>query len=156
MGEFIFRDIIAKRGLADKFFVASAGTSDEEAATPSIRLPAVSWKSTRSPVRGSVRANSRAATIRNTIIYSAWKAATWAQILRIAGGDPENKVFRLLDFSARPRTLPTRGIREIFLPPMRISWTARKVFSDICSAKEKREKQEAAGEKVKKAKVVAS
>ena len=28
-----------------------------------------------------------------------------AQILRIAGGDPENKVFRLLDFSARPRDI---------------------------------------------------
>ena len=34
MAEFIFRDMVAKRGLGDEFFVASAATSREEIGNP--------------------------------------------------------------------------------------------------------------------------
>ena len=105
MGEFIFRDIIAKRGLADKFFVASAGTSDEEAGHPvypparrELEKHAISCagKRARQFTRGDYKEYD---------YILGMESRNVAQILRIAGGDPENKVFRLLDFSARPRDI---------------------------------------------------
>ena len=34
MAEFVFQDMVRKRGLADRFYIASAGTSDEERGNP--------------------------------------------------------------------------------------------------------------------------
>ena len=34
MAEFVFQDMVEKRGLADRFYIASAGTSDEERGNP--------------------------------------------------------------------------------------------------------------------------
>lgn len=105
MGEFIFRDLVEKQGMAEKFFIASAGTSDEEEGNP-VYLPARRELS----AHGIACEGKRAKQLKRSD-YKAYdyilgmESRNIAGILRIVGGDPENKVFRLLDFSSRPRDI---------------------------------------------------
>ncbi len=43
-------------------------------------------------------------------------SANIRNMTRICGGDPAGKIHRLLDYTARPATWPTRGTQVIFRP----------------------------------------
>ena len=105
MSEFILRDMVAKRGIADQFEIASAATSREEIGNP-VYPPAVrklrehgidpSWK------------RARQMTKQDYEYYDYLLAAEQYNIqnmLRIVGGDPEHKIHRLLDYSKHPRDI---------------------------------------------------
>ena len=88
MSEFILRDMVAKRGIADQFEIASAATSREEIGNP-VYPPAVMTK-------------------QDYEYYDYLLAAEQYNIqnmLRIVGGDPEHKIHRLLDYSKHPRDI---------------------------------------------------
>lgn len=105
MGEFIFKDLIEKQGLADRFFVASAGTSAEEEGNP-----------VYPPARETLRRHGIACAGKRAVQFRAQDYGRFDFILameernaeslrRTVGADPRKKIVRLLDFSPRPRDI---------------------------------------------------
>lgn len=90
MAEFVFKDMVERRGLADQFYIASAATSGEEHGISTAGKYAVQLK------------KSDYENYDYLIGMEKWNISG---IMRIIGSDPEHKVSRLLDFSSRPRDI---------------------------------------------------
>ena len=90
MAEFIFKDMVTRRGLSDQFYIASAATSTEEI-----------WNG---------REGKRAVQIQKSD-YDKYdyllgmEQRNIRNMMRILGRDPEHKVHRLLDYSNNPRDI---------------------------------------------------
>ena len=105
MAEFIFKDKIAREGLSEQFIVESAGTSSEEEGNP-VYPPAraeLAWHNISCAGKRARRV--RPSDYTNFDYILAAEARNVQGCLRIFGGDPEKKVFRMLDFSSRPRDI---------------------------------------------------
>lgn len=105
MAEFIFRDMVTKRGLADQFEIASAGTSREELGNP-VYPPAK--RKLREHGIDPVGKTARQMTKQDYAAYDYLLAAETHNIRsmeRMIGKDGEHKIYRLLDFSDRPRDI---------------------------------------------------
>ena len=105
MAEFLCKDMAEKSGISDRLVIASAGTSAEEEGN-SVYPPARRELSKH----GIDCAGKRAVQMRadDYLKYDyilAMEARNKDRILRICGGDPQKKVFRLLDFSQNPRDI---------------------------------------------------
>ena len=110
MAEFIMKDMVDKRGIADRFFIESAGTSDEEV-----------WNGVGNPVYPPARdelrkhgitdvSGKRARQIRRNDydkydLIIGMEQRNVSTMLRIFGGDPEDKVKLLLAYSDNPRDI---------------------------------------------------
>ncbi|MBR5765213.1 MAG: low molecular weight phosphotyrosine protein phosphatase [Lachnospiraceae bacterium] len=110
MAEFIMKDMVNKHGTADKFYIASAGTSDEEI-----------WNGVGNPVyppaceelarHGITDVSGKRATQLRKSDYNKYDLIIGMEqrnvhtMLRMLGGDPEGKVKRLLDYSDHPRDI---------------------------------------------------
>ncbi len=101
MGEYIFRDLLARRGLAERFSVASAGISGEEEGNP-----------VYPPARAELARHGIGCAGKRAVRYAAADYArydyilameSWhvRELLRISA-DKEGKVYRLLDFTDAP------------------------------------------------------
>ena len=105
MAEFVFKDMTARRGLGDQFYIASAATSREEIGNPVHR-------GTREKLREhGISAAGKCAVQLKKSDYEKYAyllgMETWniSNIMRIIGSDPDHKVHRLLDFSDHPRDI---------------------------------------------------
>lgn len=105
MAEFVLRDMVAARGLGDRFEIASAATSAEEIGNP-----------VYPPARAELRRHGIACAGKTArrLVRADYAAYDWLigmervnirNMLRILGGDPDGKVCRLLDFSEAPRDI---------------------------------------------------
>ena len=107
MAEFIFKNIVEENGMSDIFLVSSSATSDEEI-----------WNGIGNPIyppaaeqlkKNNIPFTQRQATRLKRSDYNAYDifvcmdSRNIANARRIFGGDTENKVHRLLDFTAEPR-----------------------------------------------------
>ncbi len=107
MAEFIFKDMIEKKGLQDKFVIASSATSAEEI-----------WGDIGNPVYPPARAElakhgiscegKRAVQFRKSDYEKydcivAMDSKNIRNIFSIIGTDPENKVHKLLEFAQSDR-----------------------------------------------------
>ena len=105
MAEFVMKSLVREAGLENAFFIASAATTDEETGNPvyppvqrllAQRGISCAGKTARRVTRGE---------------YANWDyivgmdAENRRDLLRLFGGDPENKVSLLLDFTDRPRSV---------------------------------------------------
>ena len=103
MAEFIFKDMLARRGMADKFYVASAATSTEEI-----------WNGIGNPVypparrklaEYGIRSDGHHARRMERSDYEKYdyligmEERNRRNMLRILGKDPEKKVSLLLDYA---------------------------------------------------------
>ncbi len=105
MAEFILKDLVRRRGIADEFTIASCATSDEELGNP-VYPPArrmlaghgidCSGKRARQMVRGDYEQFDLLFGMENRNVR---------RMRAICGGDPEGKIARLLDGTARPRDI---------------------------------------------------
>ena len=105
MAEYVMKDLAAKAGLSNRLFIASAATSTEEIGN------GVHW-GTRQKLSsvGISTAGKTAVQIKKSdyktydyiIGMDQWNIRN---MLRITGGDPENKICRLLDFTDHPRDI---------------------------------------------------
>lgn len=109
MAEFIFKDMVQKKGLADLFYISSAATSTEEI-----------WNGVGNPVYPPAREElakhgisckgKRAVQITKNdygkydyiLGMDQWNMKNMMRILRT---DPDSKVKLLLDYSERPRDI---------------------------------------------------
>lgn len=105
MAEFLFKDIAQKRGEAGRYLAESAGTSSEEEGNP-VYPPARAELARHGISCAGKRARPLTAADYAKYDYIlAAESANVRSILRICGGDPEKKVHRIFDFSARPRDI---------------------------------------------------
>ena len=104
MAEFLFKDMIHKKGLDDMFYVESAGTSNEEYGN------GVHYKVKKMLDKLGIDSSSKTARKINESDYDkfdyiiAMDKSNIYSINRIID-DYENKVYRLLDFSNNPRDI---------------------------------------------------
>ncbi|HIY21707.1 MAG TPA: low molecular weight phosphotyrosine protein phosphatase [Candidatus Flavonifractor merdigallinarum] len=105
MAEFVMKDLVARAGVADDFFIASAATSTEEIGNP-VYPPA-----RRELARHGIDcAGKRAVQLRKGD-YAKYDYLLGADsrnitnMLRIVGRDPAHKICRLLDFTDHPRDI---------------------------------------------------
>ncbi len=102
MAEYVMRDMVKKRGLADKFHIESAATSTEELGNP-IYPPAqrVMREHGLDPSGHCARQLKRSE-------YDKWDmfvgmdSENMYYMHRILGGDPEKKISLLMDYTGRP------------------------------------------------------
>ncbi len=105
MAEFVFRDLINKKGLGDRFYVLSSATSTEEI-----------WNGVGNPVyppaKGVLNAHGincdgkRAVQLKandydNYDYFVGMDGANIRNMHRILMGDPDGKVYKLLSFAGR-------------------------------------------------------
>lgn len=102
MAEFLFRKMAGERGRAHEFCVASAATSREELGNPVhpgtravLDKLGISTQEKR-----AVQMIKRDYQEYDYLIYM--DDYNRRSIMRILGGDPDNKVYGLLDFTGRP------------------------------------------------------
>lgn len=105
MAEFIFKDMAEKHGLAGDFIISSSATSTEEI-----------WAGTGNPVyppakrelarHGLSCDDKRAVQLKKSDYgkydyFIGMDSANIRNMARIFGGDPQNKISRLMDYSGR-------------------------------------------------------
>ena len=105
IAEFVFRDMVSKRGLEHELGAASAATSMEEIGNP-VYPPA-----RRKLAEHGISAAGHHARRMERRDYEEYDYLIGMEqfnirnMLRILGGDPQNKVRRLLDFTKHPRDI---------------------------------------------------
>ena len=105
MAEFVFRDLVQKRGLGDRFHIASAATSAEELGNP------VHPGTRRRLAREGISTAGKTAVQLTRRDYGRYdlligmEQRNLSAMLRILGGAPQGKVRRLLDFTGSPRDI---------------------------------------------------
>ena len=107
MAEFIMKDMVKKRGLADEFYIASAATSTEEI-----------WGDRGNPVypparkelaKHGISCDGKYAVQLKREDYAKYDyligmdSANIRNMERMCGGDPEGKIYRLLSFAGSSR-----------------------------------------------------
>lgn len=105
MAEFVFRDMAQKHGVTDRFYVASAGTSDEEHGNPVHRGTREKLREKGISVAGKYAVQMKQSDYTTYDYLIGMEQRNLAGMKRIAGGDPEGKIRRLLDFSEHPRDI---------------------------------------------------
>ena len=89
MAEYLFRDMVEKRGLAAQFHIASAATSREEIGN-----------GVYPPAKRKLASVGISCTM-----HHARQRYNISNLMRQIKEDPDYKVYRLLDFSSRPRDI---------------------------------------------------
>ncbi len=99
MAEFVFKNIVEKAGLGDKFLVASAATSFEEIGNPVHRGTA------RILDRLKISYSEKRAVHLEKTDYEKYDylicmdSANVRNTLRIVGNHPDNKIYKLMEFA---------------------------------------------------------
>lgn len=105
MAEFIFRDMVKKRGLQDEIVCASAATSDEEEGNP------VHPGTRRKLEERGISCEGKHAAVLTRADYEKYdyllgmEKSNIAAMKRICGGDLQGKIARLLDGTPHPRDI---------------------------------------------------
>ena len=105
MAEFVFRDMVQKQGLGDRFYIASAATSREEIGNgvhPGTRRKLKEEGIPCGNHRARQMTGEDYAHYDYLIGMETWNIRNMNKII---GSDPDHKVHRLLDFSDRPRDI---------------------------------------------------
>ena len=105
MAEFVFQDMVEKRGLADRFYIASAGTSDEERGNPGHRGTREKLQREGIPLGNHRATQMRRSDYEKYDYLIGMEHMNIRNMLRILRDDPEHKVCRLLDFTDHPRDI---------------------------------------------------
>ncbi|MDD3429381.1 MAG: low molecular weight phosphotyrosine protein phosphatase [Oscillospiraceae bacterium] len=105
MAEFVFRDMVKKRGLSAQFIIASAATSTEELGN------AVHYGTTAKLAQYGISTEGKRAVQLKAADYPLYdyligmEQSNIFAMRRILPTDTDNKIYRLLDFSPQPRDI---------------------------------------------------
>ena len=105
MAEFILRDMAQKRGLSDRLEIASAATSAEELGNPVYPPARAELARHGISCKGKTARQVARTDYAHFDYLIAMERYNIRNLLRLIGGDPQGKICRLLDFSARPRDI---------------------------------------------------
>lgn len=105
MAEFIFKDMVTKQGLRDKFYISSSATSNEEAGNK------VHYGARQKLMSVGINPDGKYAVQLKKSDYEKYdylicmESRNIKSAVRITGNDKDNKLKRLLDFSNNPRDI---------------------------------------------------
>ena len=105
MAEFVFRDMVQKRGLSDQFHIASAATSSEEIGNPVHYGTTNKLKAYGISTKGKYAVQLKRKDYQEYDYILGMENRNIRNIDRIVSSDPEHKVYKLLDFSGNPRDI---------------------------------------------------
>ena len=105
MAEFVFKDIVNKKGLSNEFYIDSAATSTEAVGDGIYYGTREILKEQGVPFTEHISRQMTKADYEKFDYILGMEEKNIRNILRIIGKDKENKVFRLLDFSENPRDI---------------------------------------------------
>ena len=103
MAEFVLKDMVKKSGIADQFYIASAATSTEEIGNP------VHYGTRERLAREGISVAGKTAVQLRKSDYARYDFLIgmdqWniRNMLRMLGGDPEKKIYKMLDFAGEDR-----------------------------------------------------
>ena len=103
MAEFVMKDLVAKKGIAERFLIASAATSDEEIGNP-VYPPVRELLGKRGiSCKGKTARQLRRSDYEEFDYFIGMDSANRRNMLRLFGNDPKGKVSLLLDHTGHPR-----------------------------------------------------
>ena len=102
MAEFVMKNLVAQAHLSDSFYIDSAATSREEIGNGIHRGPQKKLREQGIPCSGHRARQMTAADYENFDYLIGMESYNLGRMERLAGGDPEGKICRLLDFTDRP------------------------------------------------------
>lgn len=114
MAEFIFRDLVRQQRRSSDFVIASSGTSREELGNP-VYPPAVKQMAAHGLSCSGKRAVQLTREQYNRYDYFlAMDSRNVENMHRLFGGDPQKKIYRLLDFTDHPGDIADPWYTENF------------------------------------------
>ena len=105
MAEFIFKDIVNKKGLTQKFYIDSAATSIEAIGEGIYYGTRDILKEQGIPFKQHISRQMKKEDYKEFDYILGMEERNIIDILKIIGKDKENKVCRLLDFTKNPRNI---------------------------------------------------
>lgn len=105
MAEFVFKDIVEKKGLGDLFFIASSATSTEEIGNPVHNGTKKKLSEQGISVEGKYAIQISKTDYDQYDYLIGMDKRNIVNMHRILGQDPEEKICRLLDFTENPRDI---------------------------------------------------
>jgi len=105
MAEFVFKDLVWQRGLQEQFHIASSATSREEIGNPVHYGTKNKLKEYEIATDGKTAVQLIRSDYTKYNYIIGMEERNIKDMKRILGDDKENKIFRLLDLSARPRNI---------------------------------------------------
>lgn len=103
MAEFVFRDMVEKRGMATEFLIASAATSTEEIGNPVHYGTAGLLAKKGISTAGKHAVQLRLADYDKYDYFIGMDSYNIRNMKRMLGGDPDNKIYKLLEFAGSTR-----------------------------------------------------
>lgn len=105
MAQFVFQDMVNRHGMKDEFYIDSAATSREEIGSGPHYGTVRKLKEAGIPVLNhrAVQMTSRDYNKYDYLI--GMDSANRRNMLRIAGGDPDGKIYKLLEFAGEERDI---------------------------------------------------
>lgn len=105
MAEFVMKDLVKKRGLENAFYIASSATSTEEIGNPVHYGTKNKLKEFGISTEGKYAIQLRREDYEKYDFLIGMEQRNVINMQRIVGKDPENKIYRLLDFSENKRDI---------------------------------------------------
>ena len=99
MAEFVMKDLSARAGLADRFMIMSSATSAEEIGSDMHRASQAKLRGEGVPFERRRAVQLTRADYGKFDYIIGMDGQNIRNILRICGGDPEDKVWKLMDFT---------------------------------------------------------
>ena len=102
MAEFVMKDLVNKKGMAEQFEIASAATSTEEIGNPVYPPAKRKLKEHGISCEGKTARQMTKADYTYYDYIIAMDRFNLRNMTRFVGNDPDNKVSLLMDFTTRP------------------------------------------------------
>lgn len=103
MAEFVMKDLLNKKGIADQFEIASAATSTEEIGNPVYPPAKRKLKEHGISCEGKTARQMTKADYTYYDYIIAMDRFNLRNMTRFVGNDPDNKVSLLMDFTSQPK-----------------------------------------------------
>ena len=103
MAEFVMKDLVNKKGMADQFEIASAATSTEEIGNPVYPPAKRKLKEHGISCEGKTARQMTKADYTYYDYIIAMDRFNLRNMTRFVGNDPDNKVSLLMDFTSHPK-----------------------------------------------------
>jgi protein-tyrosine phosphatase len=101
----MFQDMVNKKGMSDRFFIDSAATSREEIGNGPHYGTISKLRSVGIPVVPHRARQMTKADYDDFDYLIGMDSYNTSNMVRIAGGDPEGKIFQMLDFAGLNRSI---------------------------------------------------
>ena len=105
MAQFMFQDMVNKKGLADRFYIDSAATSREEIGNGPHYGTVYKMKEVGVPLIPHRARQMTRADYDEFDYLIGMDSYNVSNMTRIAGGDPDSKIFQMLGFAGLNRSI---------------------------------------------------